>query len=449
MTDLVIKLLEWILDKISWNKLKQVFRFAFVLEKRRRPAFWFFIFLLVTWISLTGWYFSRSLEYKNIAFSSLEQDSEPTPQRFKGLEAFILSSIEGKLDEDLKNAEFNVKFREECEKLQVQLENFRFGVEAVNFEIAPGENEGLILTDTAKVGFLFLPVFILRPALGKEDLRVLASKDRRDKVKQDSLIAKLTGHDREIKKDVALSKHIAESLQAFTRIAVVNDTEGKVAQHLMLFPAQVYLITKNGVNRIFSNFSRAPSYYYGSQFSPTTFFPSRPYFWPTFQEKKSGNKESIVPREGNPLGNYFHISRPYMDLGGNGLVITLTRGIYCDGVQAVLCFDLPFVGAKSIPQALVERIDTFDGEKLQVEITLYDAGKIVYKPVIEKCCSINNWNSLLQWLLNWLPFIHKEVASNQPSKLQQKLLENMNAFVQSKIERGERAEVFGISGSST
>jgi hypothetical protein len=38
-----------------------------------------------------------------------------------------------------------------------------------------------------------------------------------------------------------------------------------------------------------------------------------------------------------------------MDLGGNGIVITLARGLKIDGVmQAVICFDLPFVQTYSI-----------------------------------------------------------------------------------------------------
>jgi PAS domain S-box-containing protein len=181
-----------------------------------------------------------------------------------------------------------------------------------------------------------------------------------------------------LKTDIALTDAIADQLQDFvgTNIALPKPVTPRMhgqrdakpddlaSAYLNMAPKQVYIITTNGVLRIF-NRSEAPRGY-RSQFPATTFFPNRPYFWATFDGNRATNHpESSLPSR---LGDYFVVSEPYMDLGGNGIVITASRGIALPNLpQAIICFDFAFLDERSLKETLVNRVNELDGDPLGVE----------------------------------------------------------------------------------
>jgi hypothetical protein len=384
-------MIEWlwtkILNLLPWAKIAEFFS---VLVKHQKTALVISISLLAISIGLGAWYWDRSTDYDDIVRNTLSAHMEQTPQTFKGLEAFIYSNLNQNINEtinvnkELESRALSTKFKNQLDALQKQLDVFRDDatqkaeMDKVDIRVATGANEGKILTDKdeSKPGFLFLPVYLLRPTLNDQDFQALKSRNVPESIKQD------LANDKNLKRDVAFTGFLAAQLQEFTTKPILELPQtDSLVRFVNNRPTQVYLITKNGVNRIFSNSGERPEKLYGTQFSATTFFPSRPYFWPVFQgQERSGT--SFIPTDSQQtVGQYFSVTKPYLDLAGNGIVITLSRGIVVNGlVQAVLCFDLQFVPSNSIDTSLRRRIARLEGTSIQVVCKVFEAGNVTCEP---------------------------------------------------------------------
>jgi hypothetical protein len=367
-------IIHFVRDLIPWEKIQD---FLGRLYSHQPLALSAAILLLALSLGLGGYYMHRSSEYDEIVRNTLSSDMEATPQNFKGLEAFIFSTLKQTSDVDvsseLKREHLHSKFYEACEALQRRLDAYpaerEKKIAEVKVQVAKGKNEGKILTDTIKPGFLFLPIHVLRTTFPPEDLDKLKNDRISDEDKAKIFNPRLAG-DTELKDDIALTGFIANELHKLASTPIVEPNL------LQISPAQVYIITKNGINRIFNIQLEDPELYYGTQFPATTFFPSRPYFWPTFlnedtednaKHKHYGNR--IMPAEDEKtVGKYFYVTRPYLDLAGNGIVITLTRGLYVNGkIQAVLCFDLPYVKVgNNVYGILQQGVYRYEGEIMPV-----------------------------------------------------------------------------------
>lgn len=374
--------------------------------------------LLLVSIALGWWYWNRSSYYEAIINNTLRADLVPTPQNFKGLEAFLISNLtfdeytktdapdKENFTKMLGTASFGADFFRQWNNIQTDLDNFnkqsqivapqpdenlqtkkvqRDGHESleeiarqsaednVQLKIAQGDNDGLILTDGKTPGFLFLPVYILRPAFSQKEIHSLGVTVPSDEDKQkvftvpsdedrQKVLQKINNaikDDTNLRRDVSLTNALAKTLNELTKSPVIEVEQG--VDQFVSKPAQVYIITKNGVNRIFNRHVEGNNIelYYGNQFPATTFFPSRPYFWPVFQRSKVGEDLKL---NSNRLGDYFHITGPYMDLAGNGFVMTLSRGIQIgEMTQAVICIDLVLAPQKSVNDALIDLTHTFNG----------------------------------------------------------------------------------------
>ena len=384
-------MLEWIwkqiLNLIPWAKIGE---FLQDLIKHQKGALAMAVTLLAASIGLGIWYWDRSRDYDDIVRNTLSANMEETPQAFKGLEAFIYSNLNQNIDETknvnnaLEQYDLTRDFTTQLSAVQADVDKFmdeetqKREIENVRIRVANGGNEGKVLTDSdeSKPGFLFLPVYLLRATLHAEDFQALKNRSLPDRVKQE------IDADTNLKRDVALTGFVAKELQEFTTKAIFkfnpNDPLSKFVNNQ---PTQVYIITKNGVNRIFSNKGVKPEQLYGTQFSATTFFPSRPYFWPVFQDKEYWGKNLVPTASQGTVGKYFSVTRPYLDLAGNGIVITLSRGLIVDGVvQAVLCFDLQFVPSNSIDTSLRQRIAKLEGTSVQVTCEVFETGNVTCSP---------------------------------------------------------------------
>jgi PAS domain-containing protein len=400
--------LEKLFDKIPWGRIwDQLFS---ILENQKIAGISSLILLTLA-IIFGCKYWERSSAYESIVRDTLTLEAEATPQRFKGLESFLLSNVEKNVDEDLKGMSLSPDFIKTFESLQKQLDEIEeksINTTKIKLRKAEGDNGGKIYTDAEDgiPGFLYLPTYLLRQPLEDEQVQVEQKSVRTtlEKFKKNPLLLR----------DVAVTRALAKKMQEFTHLSVVKtEDHGNPQQSSLLsaMPAQVYLITKNGINRIFSNQINKPEKYYGSQFPATIFFPSRPYFWPAYLGK--GLEENLGEK---PLSNYFYVSRPYMDLGGNGIVVTLSRRLkFKNAVQGVVCFDLPFMQKDIIQSKLKERISFFEGETVQVKCTIKEGGSV-------ECEALD-------------PKVLNKVQSDLVSKLKQ--------IVQRKVENKERSEVFG------
>ena len=382
---------EWIWATISgllpWAKIAEFFS---VLVKHQKTALVISVSLLAISIALGVWYWHRSTDYDDIVRNTLSAHMEQTPQTFKGLEAFIYSNLNQNINEtinvnkELESRPLSSKFKKQLGTLQEELDKFRdeatqkAEMDKVEIRVAIGGNEGKILTDKdeLKPGFLFLPVYLLRPTLSDQDFLALKNRTVPDGIKQD------LAADKNLKRDVAFTGFLAKQLQEFTANSILDlSPTDSLVRFVNNRPTQVYLITKNGVNRIFSNTGEKPEKLYGTQFSATTFFPSRPYFWPAFQGQEHSGTSFLPAESQQKVGEYFSVTKPYLDLAGNGIVITLSRGIVVNGLlQAVLCFDLQFVPSNSIDTSLRRRIASLEGTSVQVVCKVFEAGNVTCEP---------------------------------------------------------------------
>ena len=411
------------LNKIPWER---IVRFIKLLTVQQPFALLLVLSLLAASLYLGKMYWYRFTTYEQIVRDTLKADLVETPQSFKGLEAFILSKVERGVIDDLKKKHFDDGFIKNCIELRDKTNEF-LNIDPTKYKnskllVAPGKNDGKILTDDHENGFLFLPVYILRSTLSKRDFKqLLAFNEKRDKSEDDILnenkfLAQKTSNETNLRRDIALTRHLANTLQKFTNIYIPKEEDEK---NFEISPAQVYMITKNGINRIFNNKDPKPSHYYGSQFPATTFFPSRPYFWPTFKDDRLRDISALVPNQQETLGEYFHITRPYMDLGGNGIVITLTHGLQIDGItQAAICFDLRFKDEDFVHNILEDRINAFHGKRVVAKFEIAEAGDI-----ISDLSDKRNPDNL--------------------DTTQTALVQKMKDFIVRSRNRGELSEVFG------
>ena len=412
----------------SWKDIKEIpwenIRLALQRLADRKPInLVLCLILLLASIALGFWYWHRSSYYESLINNTLRAELEPTSQNYPGLEAFLLSNLTFEEHKDSDNdgasrqkdfpkllgqAKFSVDFLRKWDDFQRELHKFvqkhegkpadsstqgptpgstqgptpgstqrrTSGTEeSVNLSIAKGENDGLILKDNTKPGFLFLPVYVLRPSFSLAEIRSLSATDEQDEGRLTILkkINDAINGDKDLKEDVLLTAALAGSLDQITNTPVIQvQQDNGDLNFVESRPAQVYIITKNGLNRIFSKRHDDLESYYGNQFTATTFFPSRPYFWPVFQRDKNKVGEELKVET---VGDFFYVTRPYMDLGGNGFVMTLSRGIQIGGItQAVVCFDLAFAPTKSVDRSLSDLVHTFNGTVIYADCDV-DTGK--------------------------------------------------------------------------
>ncbi|MGH7493219.1 MAG: hypothetical protein ACREOO_12600 [bacterium] len=416
---------------LPWRRIAVFLHF---LYKQRRWALISSVLLLLIAFTFTLSYWRRANQYNNLINKTLQADLESTPQRFKGLEAFILSNLEPSLDENLKNSRFSRNFIQKCKMLKREIERFQpIQVKHPQLRVAPGKNEGKILTDGSEPGFLFVPVHALRTTLGTDPL------DLPDKATQDSLISRAIENDQQLWLEVAFAQHLAEVLQGFTGIQIVGGKSSDPgAGVLEVFPIQVVFLTKNGLAHIFSRIHYNPSGYYGSQLAATTFLPSQSSFWPAFEQHKFGGAAELVPDEKQALGDYFHISRAHLDPSGHGIVLTLTRGLLLPNtLQVVLNFDLRFVNSKSVYPALEELIDKFGGVRIEVDCTIHNFVNISCQRANPANRAVSEMKGdLLETCWAWL-------MSGSREETEQELIENMESLIQSKVNENNRSEVCG------
>src|SRR5581483_1421886 len=135
---------------------------------------------------------------------------------------------------------------------------------------------------------------------------------------------------------------------------------------LKLKPDRVFIITRTGIIRIFTKNNN----YLVQRIPPHTSFPGRPYFWPAFDQNKSAFLSKNKPFQdelGPEVKDSFFVSRPYMDIGGSGVVVTLTRAFEIEGVtEAVIGFDIPFNDKNNLSAQLAFKIPQLSGQIIEI-----------------------------------------------------------------------------------
>jgi PAS domain-containing protein len=358
---------------------------------KRRLLVLLSLVLLGATIALGFVYWDRASNYEAIINGTLVSETESTSQNFKGLESFIFSNIPSGVNEALAKRPVNPALIEKFKTLQTKLQKIVTEKQIPDeikkgiFVDIPQGASGDVFTDARSAqiegppGYLFLPSYLIRrssdivdqKALGRgKSVRFITHTPATQAEKrnlQDPLI-----EDGGLATDVAFGRLVAESLQQMTGLSITDDTQSVVvSKYLQPEPVQVYLITTSGTNRIFNQRAYHPDQLYGNQFPANTFFPDRPYFWPTFLKRSATSFDQIAPKDGSLIEDFFYVSRPYLDLGGSGVVITLTKGIKIQGLpQAVICIDIQFSTQAGLYTSLENLVKKMSGYVFKVSCSV-------------------------------------------------------------------------------
>jgi PAS domain-containing protein len=394
---------------------EQRLRIAAVLRilATRTPALITALTLLCAGGSLLGVYVERSERYEAVVGKVLTDAGGGRDQ--PALQALLLSSVDSDAVTALRNEKLDSSFEETWNQLVTEaaqpLPDDAQGVELM--VDTPGAET---LTEYWKPdesnrtpGYLFAPYFLLIPPLDRASQEevifhsvplIVTPRDLQASSRSAGSSGPISVTDQAVYTQVALSKAIAESMQRLAGNPMIA-ASSSVAHLLAAVPVQAYVVMSGGITRVFMHDDPNPTTFFGSQFPTTTFFPSRPYFWPTFNDHPSfftrivppcRTEEPFHPNEpaqppcavldaqhtpgstfssaiaaDTTIGQFFRVSQPYLDLGGSGVVITLTRGLIIDGVgSAVICIDLRFDDNNGVLKALDKTIKSLNGNIFSV-----------------------------------------------------------------------------------
>ena len=328
-------------------------RFYRILFSKHKLALLFCAFLFACSIALGYWYYVRSSLYRGVINRTLQVDLESTPQQYKGLEAFILSYVDQSVPQILARQSIDSSFEKAYGDFlnsiaQAGDEIARHPVTEVSLSSEGGKTtiehfafiEGQTVQDSVH-GIPFVPAELLHAKSplylgqaaeatqsGKHNvsIRSASSGTRRDP--NHALGSALVVDDEVVPNELYLASKISSSLQYLTAQHIYKEDRGHSELHaLNPKPVQAFFITYTGVNRTFTD----PENIRPNRFPRTTFFPSRPYFWPPFQQGKvtrmtqvSGHYQPLssstsLANDGeakttSTLGDLFFVSRPYLDM---------------------------------------------------------------------------------------------------------------------------------------
>lgn len=364
--------------------------------------------LLVTAYFLGKNSFERIGFYDDLVEKSLERSGENTPQTYKALEALVLANADPNdsganptsFKKSVSDAKFSSEFVAAIEQIQKAFlqepdpssgKDIESRFVLVRPELSvnqPQQQQTAIITEVGShlPGFLFLPARLLhippetyasilkldeeQASAGASQLiasQIALAQDTRTpppapniqknapNPKADAAAGGLKcPAGRPICDDVLTSRKLIFAMKAATNIAVTDDA---VPAGIDLKPAQVYFITENGLNRIVSNRGN-DDIFYRNQFRASTVFVSRPYYLEALKKQPAGPGQLVNergPSTAESLSSYFYVSEPYLDIGGNGVVVTLSRALKYEGhSEGVISFDLRLTEK----QALGERLET-------------------------------------------------------------------------------------------
>jgi hypothetical protein len=334
--------------------------FGSAVFKSGRIKYWLFyggprglrlaaIVSLVVFIVGSIWWYISITKIEGISMSIFGTSLEETPQAYKGLEAFALSDLKEKIDPILEQAKISDSFVTHLNAFNAQLADNR--PSPFELMVVHKQGKGLIGTfltdnppDDSKHGFLFVPTIMLPLP--------------RDEGISDEEIKRVAQNDPEIHASAAVAQAICE----FQYVPAFDSRAG--SPDLSVKPVQAYLITRKGLIRICQSNVRQELTYYRQQFPSFTYFPSRSaYFWKTI------NSDSPADQAGIPVQQFFqNVTKPYVDLGGNGIVVTMSRRVTAPGLTASGIF-LDFSVAPIASKSIVEKIQHLSGSAHRVICT--------------------------------------------------------------------------------
>lgn len=326
--------------------LKRFFGFFARFKNEFRVVLGIFFCLMI--YAFYKLYCFSELEVRNVE-NILRYKKDPTEQKYKGIEAFFFQDLDS-LDEsvsEIQNLEISANAREELENLVKSL-NINFATEEFSrknckelFKFNTVKNRSEFITDEGQKDFLYIPVHAFRESFSSNEKNILHKGE--DKKEIDRIVKDKLFKDQPLKRDI---KFLVKSSNFLKRITKVDFFQ-KSSDFIDSKPIQVFVSTKEGVFRIFRSYGDQKKEGYSDRFPANTNLLSRPYFWETFSTATyccSIDLGEIF--QTSFVKNNFLVTGPYMDMGGNGMIVTLTRAFNFQGSEILVGLDFPVSGLK-------------------------------------------------------------------------------------------------------
>ena len=374
MKDLIVGLTTKAIEAVPWKLVSRV------ISQPKVGKILAVILLAAT--SVLTWAYIKAADQGQISLETVATvRTEPTPQAFKGIEALVTETSKS-YTESFKNSKPSDALRDAFRSIKnaidrwdrpkLRTENTQAARESeeqhpANEDTEPSNKRakwprlritdshreytrrrGVVLTESShsaggrKMGFLFIPTTILGHPFDSDVINSLATSSRSTRQLTQEEVEALIAPDSTLEQDIFFTEEIGRPVATLLD-AQVSDSSRKR-------PAQVYIITERGVNRIFDRRGSV----YEKQFHPEIFFPSRPYFWEAMH-RSARNLDSLdLP---SVIGDRFYVSLPYIDIGGHGFVITIAVGLEIPGKpRCAICMDIPLDDDNAPPTRVIERL---------------------------------------------------------------------------------------------
>jgi PAS domain S-box-containing protein len=353
------------------DSMRSFLRWFFIKEPRWHLLR--FVLPVVGVLIFGVWWWSDVSNAQEVSLQTLTAKVEQTRQEYKGLEAFLLSDVDGIVG-NLSDAGVTPAFENELIAFQdavsaaMARESAQVSIDVQKDPRGHGAalSNKYITDKTAPggapdwQGFLFFPAMVLSADIASDD-----------QVDDETIKAAATREGRPLRTQLFVSQAIDAILPRFAQIETFNARGLGVGPK----PVQCYYLTSTGVIRLYST-NLQPGVeqvnYYKHQFKPTTFFPDRPYFWPTIKQYTRNIAET-----GHTVRTVFHQTRPYLDLGGNGVVVTLSIGIKAKGLNSGLFLD--FTLGDTAKERIKEKIRKVGGFAAETAWVFPDDGEAYRK----------------------------------------------------------------------
>ena len=279
------------------------------------------------------------LESQRSVGLTLAAKLEPTRNTEQGIAAFLLSNLR----DDWAKAEYlnvpelnsifqeiDAKVQKEAERAKLKTITKRSGAPAGTSQRASPDITEIIdklnlsvinrsgsteswqtaIASIRKESFMMVPATSLRRKTLDES--PLEANDQ-------SRLAAVLEHNPEILFDLNLASELEPIMRRMDN-----------ASGAQLTIIQTYFITESGVFLIRANGVKDQGQYYGEEFKPYIQYMDRPYFWRAVDIKPGQRKNTP----------FDYGTKPYLDLGGNGFVVTFSKKFDLPNQRAgVLCVD--------------------------------------------------------------------------------------------------------------
>jgi hypothetical protein len=272
-----------------------------------------------------GLFEARVLE--SLSARLLSSPTEATPHRFGGLEAFVLDGFAGKiLPKDLPP---NVMLA--SNQIDEEIKGSLRKPDSIVLHVHPrkaGTLKQQYISDDDDTVFLFLPAIALANLRSETKPLPPDASAAELGIREGSLLAN----------DISVGIAASPGLQDLLKASFDENTKQRFTQ--------VYLVSATGALRDFNDGGSDDN-----SFIAHRFFPERPYFWPTIEHASS---ELKCPQP------FSFCTRPYVDLGGHGIVVTMCRIVQArpDISDTTLCGDISFPATKT-KEVVADEVDPF------------------------------------------------------------------------------------------